>query len=238
MGNKVVKQHFETAQKTGVLKISQQRLQEFPPHMRNFPNVLRTLDISENRFVTLPDDIGRFTLLKHLNVNDNKLTELPAVIGQLIKLETLNAMSNMLVSIPREFANLKHLKQVHLNNNNLTQFPTMFCGLKNLDVLDVSRNKIQSIPPEAKGLYVVELNCNQNQISTLAEEIAECSRLKTLRIEENCLPITEIHTKILKESLISNLHMEGNLFPTKQFNNLDGYEDYMERFTAVRKKMF
>lgn len=238
MGNKVVKQHFETAQKTGVLKISQQRLQEFPPHMRNFPNVLRTLDISENRFVTLPDDIGRFTLLKHLNVNDNKLTELPAVIGQLIKMETLNAMSNMLVSIPREFANLKHLKQVHLSANNLTQFPTMFCGLKNLDVLDVSRNKIQSVPPEAKNLYVIELNCNQNQISTLAEEIAECPRLKTLRIEENCLPITEIHTKILKESHISNLHLDGNLFPAKQFNNLDGYEDYMERFTAVRKKLF
>ena len=126
MGNKVVKQHFETAQKTGVLKISQQRLTEFPPHMRNFPNVLRTLDLSENRFVTLPDDIGRFTLLKHLNISENRLTELPAAIGKLIKLETFNAMSNMLVSIPREMINLKHLKQVHLNNNQLTQFPTMF----------------------------------------------------------------------------------------------------------------
>lgn len=238
MGNKVVKQHFETAQKTGVLKISQQRLTEFPPHMRSFPNVLRTLDLSENRFVTLPDDIGRFTLMKHLNVNDNRLTELPAVIGQLVKMETINAMSNMLISIPRELGNLKHLKQVHLSNNQLTQFPSMFCGLKHLDVLDISRNKIQSIPPEAKDLYVVELNCNQNQIATIAEEIAECSRLKTLRIEENCLPITEIHTKILKESLISNLHLEGNLFPVKQFNNLDGYEEYMERYTAVRKKMF
>lgn len=238
MGNKVVKQHFETAQKTGVLKISQQRMTEFPPHLRTFPNVLRTLDLSENRFVTLPDDIGKFTLLKHLNVNENRLTELPAVIGQLIKLETLNAMSNMLVSIPREFCNLKHLKQVHLTNNQLTQFPTMFCGLKNLDVLDISKNKIAAIPPEAKGLYVIELNCNQNQIATLAVEVAECPRLKTLRVEENCLPVTEIHPRILKESLISNLHLDGNLFPSKQFNNLEGYEEYMERYTAVRKKMF
>lgn len=233
-----MKQHFETAQKTGVLKISQQRLTEFPPHMRNFPNVLRTLDLSENRFIQLPDDIGRFTLLKHLNVSDNRLTELPAVIGQMIKLETLNAINNMLLSIPREFANLKNLKQVHLSNNQLTEFPTMFGGIKNLDVLDVSRNKITSIPAEAKELQVTELICNQNQISSLAVEIAECPRLKTLRLEENCLPITEIHTKILKESKISNLHLDGNLFATKQFNALDGYEDYMERFTAVRKKMF
>lgn len=234
----MVKQHFETAQKTGVLKISQQRLTEFPPHMRNFPNALRTLDLSENRFITLPDDIGRFTLLKHLNISDNRLTELPAVIGQLIKLETLNFASNMLVSIPRELCNLKHLKQVHLNNNQLTQFPTMFCGFKNLDVLDVSRNKIAAIPPEVKDLYVVELNCNQNQIATLAVEVADCPRLKTLRLEENCLPVSEIHTKILKESSVSNMYLEGNLFPVKQFNNLDGYEEYMERYTAVRKKMF
>lgn len=238
MGNKVVKQHFETAQKTGVLKISQQRLTEFPPHMRNFPNVLRTLDLSENRFIQLPEDIGRFTLLKHLNVSDNRLTVLPAVIGQMIKLETINAMNNMLLSIPKEFANLKNLKQVHLSNNQLTEFPTMFGGIKNLDVLDVSRNKITSIPAEAKELQVTELICNQNQISSLAVEVAECPRLKTLRLEENCLPITEIHTNILKESKISNLYLDGNLFATKQFNELDGYEDYMERFTAVRKKMF
>lgn len=238
MGNKVVKQHFETAQKTGVLKISQQRLTEFPPHMRNFPNVLRTLDLSENRFIQLPEDIGRFTLLKHLNVSDNRLTELPAIIGQLIKLETINVMNNMLLTIPREFANLKNLKQVNLSNNQLTSFPTMFCGIKNLNVLDLSRNKITSIPPEIKDLQVVELNCNQNQISSLAVEIADCTKLKTLRLEENCLPIAEIHTKILKESNISNLHLDGNLFPAKQFNDLDGYEDYMERYTAVRKKMF
>ncbi|XP_031625817.1 leucine-rich repeat-containing protein 57 [Contarinia nasturtii] len=238
MGNKVVKQHFETAQKTGVLKISQQRLTEFPPHMRGFPNCLRTLDLSENRFVTLPDDIGRFTLLKHLNLSENRLTELPITIGQLIKLETFNAMSNMLVSIPQELINLKHLKQVHLNNNQLTQFPTMFGGMKNLDVLDLSRNKIASIPPEVKNLAVTELNCNQNQIATLAPEIAECPRLKTLRLEENCLPITEIHSAILKESQVSNLYLDGNLFPSKKFNELDGYEEYMERYTAVRKKIF
>lgn len=88
MGNNAVKQHFETAQRTGVLKISQKRLkvrqrsefrnfqilikfffflQEFPPQLREFPNVLRTLDLSENHFVTVPELIGRFTLLKHLN---------------------------------------------------------------------------------------------------------------------------------------------------------------------------
>lgn len=238
MGNKVVKQHFETAQKTGVLKISQQRLTEFPPHMRTFPNVLRTLDLSENRFALLPEDIGRFDLLKHLNLSDNRLTELPVVLGHLVRLETLNVANNLLASIPRQLAALKNLKQVHLNNNQLVEFPTMFCGLKHLDILDLSRNKITKIPGEVAQLLVTELNCNQNQIASVAIEIADCPKLKTLRLEENCLPITEIHSKILKESKVSNLHLDGNLFPPKQFNDLDGYEEYMERYTAVRKKMF
>lgn len=238
MGNKVVKQHFETAQKTGVLKISQQRLTEFPPHMRDFPNVLRTLDLSQNRFVRLSDDIGRFTLLKHLNLSENQLAELPAVIGQLVKLETLNAMRNAIPRIPREFVNLKNLKQVILSYNNITEFPTMFGGIKNLDVLDLSNNKITAIPAEAKDLQVTELNCNDNQIAKLAEEIADCPKLKTLRLESNCLTIAEIHPRILKSSNVVNFHVDGNLFQMKQFNNIDGYEEYMERFTAVRKKMF
>lgn len=234
----MVKQHFETAQKTGVLKISQQRLTEFPPHLRSFPNVLRTLDLSENRFVHLPDDIGRFDLLKHLNLSDNRLAELPIVLSNLVRLETLNVGNNLLVSIPRQLNALKNLKQVHLNNNQLLDFPTMFCGLKHLDILDLSRNKITKIPAEVAELQVTELNCNQNQIASLAVEIADCPKLKTLRLEENCLPITEIHPKILKESKVSNFHLDGNLFPPKQFNDLPGYEEYMERYTAVRKKMF
>lgn len=238
MGNKVVKQHFETAQKTGVLKISQQRLTEFPPHMRNFPNVLRTLDLSENRFVQLPAEIGTFNLLKHLNVNDNRLTSLPTVLGNLVKLETLNAINNALTSIPKELGNLRNLKQVHLHNNQITEFPVMFCGLKHLDLLDLSRNKITNIPSDVKTLQVIELNVNQNQVAAISEDLADCPKLKTLRLEENCLPITAIHSRILKESKISNLHLDGNLFSPKQFNELDGYEDYMERYTAVRKKMF
>lgn len=238
MGNKVVKQHFETAQKTGVLQITQQRLQEFPPHLRDFPNVLRTLDLSENRFTLLPEAIGQFTLLKTLNVNTNRLTELSDALGLLIKLETLNAINNQIARLPDCLANLKNLKKVHLSNNLLTEFPTMLCGLKHLDILDLSRNKITNIPCAVRMLQVIELNVNQNQITSLAEEMAECPRLKVLRIEENCLPITAIHSRILKESKISNLYVDGNMFQSKEFVALNGYDEYMERFTAVKKKMF
>lgn len=240
MGNKAVKQHFETAEKTGVLKISQKRLKEFPIQLRENEKLknLRTLDLSENHFVSLPNQIGTFVLLKHLNISSNKITSLPDVLGQLIKLETLNAMNNVLQALPSSLANLKNLKQVLLSNNVIEEFPVMFCGLKHLDSLDISRNKITKIPAAAKDLYCTELNCNQNQITELAEEIAECTKLKTLRLEENCLHISALPVKIMKESTISNIMIDGNLFNNKQFTELEGYDQYMERYTAVKKKMF
>lgn len=238
MGNKQVKQHFENAKKTGVLKISLLRLCDFPPQLRAFPgNVLRTLDISENKFVKIPDEIGNFTLLKHLNLNSNKLEELPEAISKLVKLETLTAMNNFIPAVPSSYCNLKHLKQVNLSNNLITIFPIMLCDLKSLDMLDLSRNRITKVPKEVKALYVIELNLNQNQVAELAEEIAECPRLKTLRVQENCLSIQAISPRILKESQIVNLCLDGNLFSSKQFNELDGYDIYMERYTTNRRKL-
>ncbi|XP_044729126.1 leucine-rich repeat-containing protein 57-like [Chrysoperla carnea] len=238
MGNSGLKQHFETSKKTGVLTLSNEKLTEFPPQLKQLHGNLRSLDISNNKFIILPDEIKNFNQLKHFNFSNNKLKTLPETIGDVQKLETLNGNSNVLFKLPKSLSNLRNLKQVSLSNNNFQEFPLVFGGLKHLDLLDLSQNKITTIPDEVKLLYVIELNVNQNQISTISKSIASAPRLKTLRLEENCLPIAEIHTEILKNSEISTLSLEGNLFDTKQFMETDGYEDYMIRFTAVKKKMF
>ncbi|CAH1112054.1 unnamed protein product [Psylliodes chrysocephalus] len=238
MGNSGLKQHIETAQKTGVLKVSQGKLNEFPPGFKQLEGSLRTLDISDNKFVVLPNEISRFMQLRHLNLSKNRLAKIPDCIGALTKLETFNVGQNNLTSLPRTISNLIHLKQVNLSSNHIKDFPLMFCGLKHLDVLDLSKNEITTIPSEVSGLHVTELNLNQNQISHISGQIAECPRLKTLRLEENCLQLTAITPKILGESNIANLSLEGNLFETKQLSDINGYEAYMERFTAVKKKLF
>ena len=114
----------------------------------------------------------------------------------------------------------------------------MLCGLKHLDVLDLSRNHLSLVPDGVAQLHVIELNLNQNQLKELSEKIADCPRLKTLRLEENLLPVTQIHRRILEESNISVLTLEGNLFEMKLVPDLEGYDKYMERYTAVKKKMF
>ena len=72
----------------------------------------------------------------------------------------------------------------------------------------------------------------------LSEDLAQCPRLKTLRLEENCLTLQTFSPKILKESSISLLVIDGNLFDTKDLVQVDGYTEYMERYTATKKKMF
>lgn len=238
MGNSGLKQHIETAQKTGVLKLSQGKLNEFPPGFKQLESSLRTLDISDNKFVILPNEISRFMQLRHLNLSKNKLAKIPDCIGALTKLETFNGSHNNLSSLPRTFSNLIHLKQVNLSDNHIKDFPLMFSGLKHLDVLDLSRNEIVTVPSEVSGLNVTELNLNQNQISHISSQIADCPRLKTLRLEENCLQLAAIPTRILTESKVSNLAIDGNLFEAKELSDLQGYEAYMDRFTAVKKKLF
>lgn len=238
MGNSGLKQHYETAKKTGTLKLSQHKLDEFPQNLRALAPLLRTLDLSENKFTALPNEIGDFTLLKQLTVSHNRLIGLPDALGALVKLESLNCATNQIASMPSSLTKLNHLKQVNLSDNRISDFPLVFCGLRHLDVLDLSRNRLTTVPDAAASLHVTELNLNQNQIATISEKLAECPRMKTLRLEENCLQLSSVPVRILKDSKISILALEGNLFEMKQFANLDGYDVYMERYTAVKKKLY
>uniref|UniRef100_A0A1B6J3X3 Leucine-rich repeat-containing protein 57 n=1 Tax=Homalodisca liturata TaxID=320908 RepID=A0A1B6J3X3_9HEMI len=238
MGNSALKRHFETAEKTGVLNLSKSKLSEFPKRLFTLSPVLRTLDLSDNSLPLLPPEIGSFSLLKSISCNNNKLTDLPVEIGQLVKLETLSLTGNKLISLPSSLSQLISLKFVYLSNNQLKDFPVLFCGLKHLEVLDVSNNLIESIPSEIGSLRATELNLNQNRISFISNEISVCPRLKTLRLEENCLQIAAIPSELLTNSKVSLLTLEGNLFEMKSFANLEGYDSYMERYTAVKKKMF
>ena len=116
-------------------------------------------------------------------------------------------------------------------------------------------NKLTEVPAGVGKLQVVELNLNQNQVCTwlifislkgflpivsivlqiqlMSDEVAQCQRLKTLRIEENCLQM--ISPTVLKESSISLLAFEGNLFDSKDLMKADGYAQYMARYSASKK---
>ncbi|KAJ1104029.1 hypothetical protein NDU88_001444 [Pleurodeles waltl] len=236
MGNSALKAHLETAQKTGVFQLTGKGLLEFPEDLQRLTSNLRTIDLSDNKIETLPQIMGAFSLLKNLNLNHNKLSALPAELCKLKKLETLHLNNNRLTRLPADFGQLSALKTLSLSGNQFRTVPVQLCSLRHLNVVDLSKNKIQSVPDEVAGLQAIELNLNQNQISQISVQISHCPRLKVLRLEENCLELSMLPDSILSDSQISLLAVEGNLFEIRNLRDLNGYDKYMERFTATRKK--
>merc|ERR1712096_324430 len=119
-----------------------------------------------------------------------------------------------------------NLRNLDLSNN-----------LKHLAIVDLSSNRLTSVPGEVGQLEATELVLNCNQISHLATEISKCPRLKTLRMEENCLALDSIPKALLAESGVSLLALEGNLFDVKKLDEVEGFDKYMERYTAVKRKL-
>lgn len=236
MGNSALKSHLETSQKTGVFQLTGKGLPEFPEELQRLTSNLRTVDLSGNKIEMLPASIGNFLQMKSLTLNANRLTSLPPEIGKLKKLETLSLNQNQLRSVPGSLTQLKALRSLSLSGNLLSELPPGLGALRHLDLLDLSHNKIQSVPPEVQELQAIEVNLNQNQISSVAPSIAQCPRLKVLRLEENCLDLSAVPQTVLTQSQVSLLSLEGNLFEVKKLRDLEGYDQYMERFTATKKK--
>lgn len=62
-----------------------------------------------------------------------------------------------------------------------------------------------------------------SQISSVSSSIASCPRLKTLRLEENCLGLSGVPHELLSDSQVSLLCVDGNLFKMKEFEEVEGY---------------
>lgn len=238
MGNAGLKQHYETASKTGVLQISDQKLKDIPHEVINLCEVLRNLDLSKNKLSVVPDSISKFKHLKQLNLECNKLECLPDTLANVSKIELINVSNNLISSLPAAYCSLSNLKQIYLSGNKFAAFPKQLLGLKNLEVVDLSRNKISEIPVGMAELYATELNLSQNEISIISEDMHMAPKLKILRLEENCLSIDAIRPSLLRDSKLHTINLEGNLFELKQLALMEGYNEYTERYTAMKKKMF
>lgn len=236
MGNSALKSHLETSQKTGVFQLTGKQLQEFPEELQRLTANLRTVDLSGNKIEVLPASIGNFLQMKSLTLNSNRLSSLPPEIGKLKKLETLSLNGNRIQQLPSTVGQLKALRTLNLSGNQISEFPPGLGSLRHLDLLDLSRNQIRNVPAEVSELQAIEINLNQNQISSLSPEVSQCPRLKVFRLEENCLELSSIPSSILTQSQVSLFSVEGNLFEVKMLRDLEGYDKYMERFTATKKK--
>ena len=77
------------------------------------------MDISNNRLIELPSEIGNLSGLTHLYIHSNRLTQLPSEIEKLHNLLCLDISDNRLTHLPSEIGNLNNLRYLDIRNNPL-----------------------------------------------------------------------------------------------------------------------
>lgn len=238
MGNaSSIKHHVETAEKTGVIQLSKSNLRDIPKDLLQISKLLRTLDLSFNRLQQMGDNFNSFENLKILKLGNNKIKFISPSINKLVKLETLQLENNLLELLPASMENFTNLKTLNLSSNKFKQFPKQICDLKNIVLLDLSQNEIDSIPDDIGRCNANEINLNNNKLRILNDNLKECPNLRIVRLDNNQLNLKSLTKPILADSKICLLSLEGVPFTLKQMQELDGYEQYMERYTSTKRKL-
>ncbi|XP_008061883.1 leucine-rich repeat and calponin homology domain-containing protein 3 isoform X11 [Carlito syrichta] len=127
------------------LNISRNQLSTLPVHLCNLP--LKVLIASNNKLVSLPEEIGHLRHLTELDVSCNEIQTIPSQMGHLEVLRDLNIRRNHLVHLPEELAELP-LIRLDFSCNKITTIPVCYRNLRHLQVITLDNNPLQSPPAQ------------------------------------------------------------------------------------------
>ncbi|XP_069746376.1 leucine-rich repeat and calponin homology domain-containing protein 1 isoform X2 [Narcine bancroftii] len=127
------------------LNLSRNQLSALPLCICALP--LKVLVISNNKLVSLPEDIGQLKCLMELDVSCNELTALPQQMGYLQSLRELNVRRNYLQILPEELADLPLVK-LYFSCNRIVSIPICYRKMKHLQIIEMDNNPLQSPPAQ------------------------------------------------------------------------------------------
>ncbi|XP_054145494.1 leucine-rich repeat and calponin homology domain-containing protein 2 isoform X2 [Melozone crissalis] len=125
------------------LNISRNLLSTLPKYLFDLP--LKVLVVSNNKLVSIPEEIGKLRDLMELDISCNELQVLPQQIGKLQSLRELNIRRNNLHMLPDELGDLPLVK-LDFSCNKITEIPICYRKLRHLQVIVLDNNPMQ-IPP-------------------------------------------------------------------------------------------
>lgn len=148
---------------------------------------LTTLDLSSNRFTTLPD-LSSLTQLTTVCLADNKFNVFPEALFALHTLTDLDLSQNSLKSIPEGIAGLSSLRSLNLFHNSFASFPEALTKCSSLQTLLLSENKIGSLPDNFGTLTSLRhLFLQETTLKELPSSIGQLARLENLVVDCNQL---------------------------------------------------
>jgi Leucine-rich repeat (LRR) protein len=215
--------------------------------------MLEHLNLSYNKWESIPASIGKLLRLKSLNLRGNRLTILPEEIGNLVALKVLKVdnpdrfiNTNQLITLPSGIGKLEALDSLFLSGNIIASLPASFNKLSNLVYLDLSWNKLESFPKAVLGLSKLQyLDLALNHVILIPDELVNLSELKYLNLQGdffvnyklkiNNLPanlgkLTKLETLVLSDNVIEVL--PESIGQCKQLKKLDLKDNLFAKLPA------
>lgn len=206
---------------------------------------LEYLNLSQNKFESLPRELGDIDKLKEIHFDNNSIQEIDN-IGLLTAIQTISLEGNLIYQIPVILQRLKTLRKINFSNNKLLEFPIELCKIISIKSIDLSKNAINYIPPEITNLEnLAYLNLNNNALSKFPKEIKELKNLRELHISENNFMLPPNYSPLTPDNTIDFFIKKeefAKLKTTKAyvFKNqskkiiIDKYDSLFEEFTIEK----
>ena len=241
-GSSVVKKKVEAAAKTGVLSLTEHKLEKVPSvvvkELGGAASKLRTLDLSANKLEALPDFAGAFPKLRTCKLHRNRLAALPALSGALV---SLDLSENRVTSAGLEacLAAATALEELRCARNPFGAGcgPAALAKLAKLRIFVASDCGLTALLLFDGALWpaLVEVVADGNAIAGLDDALAaRAPALRRLSLERNGL--AGLPRSLLALKTLDRLDLKGCPISKKQFLELDGVDDFMKRREKNRKK--
>lgn len=191
-------------------KLSGNSLESLPEEIANL-NSLRIFDVSNNDLRYLPKEFFKLDKLGKLRVDNNKLEVLPKLPQTINHLAiSYNPKLSKSVNWFESISYLLSLSQLELRGCNITSWPKGIELLVSLRILDIGDNKIPNIGASfcTQVTSLTKLLIDQNQLTTLPDQIGSLTSLSTLNLKQNNILELPLSFRLLS-ALDKDFHMDA-----------------------------
>ncbi len=155
-------------------------LTEFPPEIFTLADSLEILNLSGNALDRLPDDLPRLHRLRVLFCSDNRFMALPDVLGRCAGLDMVGFKANRIRHVPAA-ALPPRLRWLILTDNDIAELPDELGRRPRLQKLMLAGNRLAQLPATLAGCAQLELlRISANRLPALPEGLVRLPRLAWL----------------------------------------------------------